>query len=145
MGNKHVIPEFIMRIASKKDPFTLTGIKETRAFCFIEDAIKGTFAVATNKSCIGETIHIGNSKEEITIGNLALLIMKKMNCFLEIKDLGRNSSSVSRRCPDTSKLKETTGFDSKIKLENGIRLTIPYYIKKILDFDEILCCSSSLQ
>jgi len=131
MGNKHVIPEFIMRIASGEDPFTLNGQSETRAFCYVEDAVEATFQVADHSICAGEIIHIGNSSEEITIGNLAKLVMREMDIDRKIDDLGRISGSVSRRCPNTSKLKELTGFNSKVSLKNGIKRTTTWYLKTL--------------
>ena len=129
MGNKHVIPEFIMRIKAKETPFSLTGKEETRAFCYVDDAVEGTFKIAQSKNCIGETIHVGNSEEEIRISDLAILIMDQMGFSSNIVDSGRNKGSVSRRCPDTSKLKELTGFCSKISLAEGVKQTIKWYHK----------------
>ncbi len=129
MGNKHVIPEFIQRISSGKNPFTMSGRKETRSFCYIDDAVKATSLVAENINCDGEIIHVGNSSEEINVENLAKIIMREMKVELEIDDKGRKSGSVSRRCPNISKLNSLTGFYPKISLKNGIQKTIKWYLK----------------
>ena len=39
MGNKHVIPELIKRIETSKINLKIYGGKQTRAFCYIDDAI----------------------------------------------------------------------------------------------------------
>jgi nucleoside-diphosphate-sugar epimerase len=131
MGNKHVIPEFIHRLVKRENPFQIYGGSETRAFCYIDDAVAATYSVAAAKDCENETLHIGNSKEEITIENLAVLMMEIRGDKFEIKECGRRNSSVSRRCPDTSKLLRLTGFEAKISLEEGLAKTFNWYLKHI--------------
>ena len=61
MGDKHVIPEFIARIEKGENPFRIYGGSETRAFCYVDDAVEATYRVAAASSCGNEVIHIGNS------------------------------------------------------------------------------------
>jgi nucleoside-diphosphate-sugar epimerase len=110
MGSKHVIPEFALRLKKHENPFRIYGGDETRAFCYVDDAVKATNMAATSPACDNEIIHIGNSKEEISINNLAKLMMELFNVQYDLKECGSRSSSVSRRCPDTSKLNRLTGF-----------------------------------
>jgi UDP-glucose 4-epimerase/UDP-glucuronate decarboxylase len=42
MGKMHVIPEFIARILARENPFRIYGGQETRAFCYVEDAVEAT-------------------------------------------------------------------------------------------------------
>src|SRR5207248_4041906 len=67
MGDKHVIPEFILRVARRETPFAIYGGGETRAFCHVSDAVRATHLVATTAGCEQQIVHIGNSREEITI------------------------------------------------------------------------------
>ena len=67
MGFEHVLPEFCKRIANKENPFKIFGGTETRAFCYVDDAVEATVAVMRSEKCNTEVIHVGNSKEEITI------------------------------------------------------------------------------
>ena len=128
MGHRHVIPEFIARIRSRENPFRIYGGRETRAFCYIEDAVKATYLVATTSNCDKEIIHIGNSSEEIAIENLAKLMMDQMGEHFELVECGRRTGSVSRRCPDTSKLRNLTAFSANVNLEQGLRATIQWYL-----------------
>ena len=57
------------------------------------------------------------------------MIMREMKVELEIDDKGRKSGSVSRRCPDISKLNSLTGFYPKISLKDGIQKTIKWYLQ----------------
>lgn len=127
MGMRHVIPEFLVRIANHEDPFRLFGGGETRAFCYVDDAVAATHEVAVSAGCAGEIIHVGKSDEEITIEALARLMIQEAGEDFEIVDLGRREASVSRRCPDTTKLRQLTGFSARLPLTEGISLTREWY------------------
>jgi nucleoside-diphosphate-sugar epimerase len=127
MGQKHVIPEFIRRIRKRESPFKLYGGDETRTFCYVEDAVKATFLVATTPACANEIVHIGKSDEEIQIVALAKRIMDQMKFQAEIVECGRRPASVSRRCPETSKLLKLTGFRAAVSLHDGLTRTIDWY------------------
>jgi UDP-glucuronate decarboxylase len=124
MGDKHVIPELIARLRGGEDPLTIYGAAESRAFCYVADAVEATRRVAVSLACSGEIINIGNARSEVTIQALAELIMKELGRRCQTREGGRRSGSVSRRCPDTTKLRELTGFVAKVDLREGLRRTI---------------------
>ena len=127
MGTRHVIPEFIARIRSGERPFAVYGGGETRAFCYVDDAVRATHAVATTPACRGEIVHIGNAREEISIGELARRLIRQAGESIEIAERGRRDGSVSRRCPDTSKLKRLTGYEAQVDLQDGLARTLEWY------------------
>jgi len=126
MGNKHVISEFIQRIHQRETPFKVYGGDETRAFCYVSDAVKATALVALTPSCNNEVVHIGNSAEEIRIADLAQRVMDQLGFQTTIIEQGRRSASVSRRCPDTSKLFQRTGFKASVSLNEGLEHMIAW-------------------
>lgn len=130
MGTKHVIPEFILRLRRRENPFKIYGGGETRAFCYIEDAVEATRLVAGTSGCAGEIVHIGNSREEITIEALARLLMDHVGERFDIQECGGRSGSVQRRCPDTSKLTALTGFEARVPLKEGLARTANWYLSR---------------
>ncbi|MBI3319836.1 MAG: NAD-dependent epimerase/dehydratase family protein [Candidatus Omnitrophica bacterium] len=128
MGQRHVIPEFIERIRRKESPFDIYGGHETRAFCYVDDAVEATYRVATTPACAGETIHIGNSSQEIRIAELATLLMSLMGFHAELRERGFRNGSVSRRCPDVAKLHRLTGFTPTVDLREGLSRTLEWYL-----------------
>lgn len=127
MGHEHVIPQFCQRILRKEDPFKILGSNETRAFCYIDDAVKATQMVMESNKTNGEIIHIGNDKEEIKIIDLAK-IMFEISGFrpkLELKPA--LEGSVMRRCPSIDKLRRLTGFGPKVSLKEGLKKTFEWY------------------
>lgn len=129
MGYKHVIPEFALRLKQRETPFNIYGGNETRAFCYVDDAVKAAHMVAAEPKCVNEIVHIGNSREETTINDLAMLMMDIFGEKFELAECGGRSSSVSRRCPDTTKLKKITGFEAQINLRQGVTRTLDWYLK----------------
>lgn len=128
MGQKHVIPEFILRAHRRENPFAVFGGDETRAFCHVDDAIAATQLVATTSACVQQIVHIGNMQEEITIAQLAGIVLSLMDVDVAVEERGRRSGSVSRRCPDTTKLRELTGFEATVGLREGLPGTIEWYL-----------------
>lgn len=128
MGNDHVIPEFCKRI--KENPFKIYGGTETRAFCYVDDAVEATIKVMRSKKTNGKIIHIGNDKEEIPIITLAKKMCQIAKKNPKFKILPAPKGSTKRRCPDITKLRKL-GFEPNINLESGLKKTMQWYGVKI--------------
>lgn len=127
MGTRHVIPELIARLRRSENPLRLQGAGETRAFCFVRDAVEATYLLASSQDAVGEVVHVGCSREEIAIRDLARLTAEAVGIPCDLEEVPGRSGSVSRRCPDTAKLKRLTGFEAKIDLREGLRQTVAWY------------------
>lgn len=136
MGFEHVLPEFFKRVHNKVNPFPIYGGQETRAFCAVEDAVKATEAVMLSEKCNGEIIHIGNSSQEIKIIDLLALVFDVANFHPTVEVKPAPSGSVMRRCPDTRKLFELTGFKAQITLETALPKMYSWYEKKYRELDD---------
>jgi len=128
MGNRHVIPEFLERIKRRENPFRIYGGTHTRAFCYVDDAVTATALVATTPQCDGGIIHVGNSKEEISIEALARLLLEQCGETVSVQECGGPGGSVARRCPNTTKLKQLTGFEAQTSLSQGLSKTCEWYL-----------------
>ncbi|EJR73558.1 NAD-dependent epimerase/dehydratase family protein [Bacillus cereus] len=127
MGKDHVIPALIDRILNKENPFNLYGSEQTRAFCYITDAIEATYNVALLEDKEDYIVHIGNSDEEIDIKSLCNKIFEVARYEAGIKELSAPPGSPSRRCPSIEKLKTLTGYKPKVFLEEGLYETYTWY------------------
>ena len=132
MGINHVVPEFLARIRRREDPFRMFGGDETRAFCYVDDAVRATYLVAASRDCHDEVIHVGNPHEEIKIEELAKLMLDQMGERFELQECGGRGGSVSRRCPDISKLQRLTGYAPQVSLRDGLERTRDWYISRQL-------------
>ena len=130
MGFDHVLPEFFRRIYCHEDPFNIYGGEETRAFCSVRDGVKATQEVMRNDLCNGEIVHIGNSKEEIKIIDLLKKVLD-ISCFHpEIQIHPAPEGCVMRRCPNTNKLLQLTGFEAKDMLDDVLPDMYRWYMKR---------------
>lgn len=123
MGIHHVIPDFIER--GKNGVFELYGANNTRSFIYIDDAIDSVIAVA--KNAVGEVVNIG-SPNEITMIDLANVIMEEAGWVGDVKHFDAPVGSVLRRAPNISRLAEILPVEQFIGLNEGIKRTLPSYL-----------------
>ena len=67
--------------------------------------------------------------KEISIKDLATLILKIMNADLKIHWETQKPNGQPRRCVSIEKAKNKIGFEPKISLEEGLKLTIDAFQK----------------
>ena len=126
MGFKHVIPHLVVRFRKGEEPFKVYGYDQTRAFCYISDAVKGTVLAMEQPGTNGEIYHIG-TQDEITIGDLIHYSGELMNFNGTYENAPTYPGSVSRRCPDITKAKEQLGFEPEVGWKEGLTKTISWY------------------
>jgi nucleoside-diphosphate-sugar epimerase len=129
MGYSHVIPQIVSRVLSRENPFRIIAGGQTRAFCWIEDAVQATHLIMEAKNTEpGSVVNIGNEDEEIEIGKLYDLIFDLCNWTPErVVKVPSPEGSVSRRCPDTKSLQLLTGYKPNTPLEEGLKKTVLWY------------------
>ena len=129
MGFDHVIPQVIKKIMLSSK-IEVPSAEHTRAFCFIEDAVEQSLAAGLSQKTLGETINIGNSREEIRIQELVQLIAHTMQVEIEIEPQPATAGSPDRRCPDTRKMKQLTGLEAKVSLAQGLQKCCDWYMPR---------------
>jgi nucleoside-diphosphate-sugar epimerase len=140
MGYLHVLPKMFIKIRDKSATAENTATDavidvasptHTRAFCYIDDAVKSTILVTEHAQTQGEIINIGNAEQEITIRDLVKTVAKVMGKPITLNELPDTPGSPARRCPDTSKIKALTGFVPSVGLEDGITRMYAWYADKL--------------
>lgn len=111
----HFIPEFIDRLNTGDS--VLYGYKDTRSFCYIDDACKLVKSVYKTKN---EIINIG-SDQEISILDVAHIILDLMNMSSDDLQLKESPpGSTPRRAPDITKLKQLVPEFNYTALVSGL-------------------------
>ncbi len=113
--------------AINNEPLTIYGDgKQTRSSCYVADMAGGLISMGETKNLKGQIINLGNPDEKKII-EVAQLIKKLTGSKSEIvyKPIGEDDPK--RRCPDISKAKRILQWQPKIKLEDGLKLTIDYF------------------
>lgn len=122
----HVIPGIIKRVFEGENPLVVWGSgNQTRSFLYVEDFARGLIETI-EKYPNADPVNIGTD-EEVSIGNLAKLIIKLSGKNTEIKFDTEKPDGQPRRNCDTKKAKELVGFQAKVKLEEGLEKTIDWY------------------
>ncbi len=121
-----VIPTIITQALNGSE-IRLGNLEPTRDLNFIADTVEGFIKAAETPKAIGETINLGTGRE-ISIGDLAALILKLMNrdipIALESARLRPENSEVDRLCADNRKSQSILGWTPKYSLEEGLTTTI---------------------
>ena len=131
-----VLPRFI-EAAVANQPLQIFGDgSQTRVFCHVLDSVQAVLSLEGEDKTIGEVFNVGG-EGEISILELAKLIIEhtKSNSqitFTEYKDAyAIGYEDMARRVPDVSKIKNFTGWESKINLKTIIDDIYLSYAKKI--------------
>ena len=132
MGYGHVIPQFFNRVKELSENFTNKQINfpiqgsgnETRAFCFIDDAVDGLL-VSAKYGSKGEIYHIGTD-DEISIKELANVLAQSLGIQIKIQEGELLEGSTDRRRPDITKLSKL-GYKPVISLKEGLKRTLSWY------------------
>jgi len=112
---------------------------QTRTFTYVSDTVAGIYAAIFNPNANGEIINIG-ANSEITIVDLAKTIHKLSGLETELKlkfipydeiNPGTKYEDVIRRVPDNTLCKKLLGVSAQVSLEEGLKKTIVWQIKKI--------------
>lgn len=130
MGYEHVIPEFCLRIIRREDPFKIIGGTPTRAFCYVDDAVRASQLVMENSDNSIEVYHVGNDLEEISILELSRKLFDITDYHPKEDIMDPPKGSISRRCPSIEKLRSKFGFEPMVNLDDGLRQTFDWYKNK---------------
>ena len=129
-NTSHVIPSLIKKIHEAKilnqSEIELWGDgSPSRDFLYVDDAARAAI-LAAEKYEKTEPINIGSGKE-ITIRELANLIIKLMNADLKIRWNTQKPNGQPRRCLNIDKVKREIGFIPSVSIEEGLKKTIEWY------------------
>lgn len=115
--------------ALKGIPLTVYGDgSQTRSFCYVSDLVEGLMRLM-NGNYIGP-INLGN-QDEYTISQLATEVQKLINPHAEVKYEVLPQDDPRRRRPDISKARQLLGWEPKVPLQEGLKLTVADFQERI--------------
>ena len=122
-----VVSNFIMQALQNK-PISIYGDgSQTRSFCYVDDLIEAFVRLMNTTDAITGPINTGNPGE-FTILELAKKIIELTGSKSEIEFHELPSDDPTQRQPDISLAREIMDWQPKIKLEEGLKKTIPYFV-----------------
>jgi len=125
-----VVSNFIVQ-ALKGENLTIYGEgNQSRSFCYVDDLVEGIIKMMSIDYKL--PLNLGNPKE-FTISELANLVLKLTGSKSKIANLPLPEDDPKQRQPNISKVREMTGWQPKVSLEQGLEKTIEYFRKRISD------------
>jgi UDP-glucuronate decarboxylase len=125
LDDGRVVSNFIVQ-ALKGQPLTVFGDgSQTRAFCYVEDLIRGLILLMDNERSIGP-VNLGNP-HEVSVRELAALIIEHTGSTSSIvyRELPRDDPR--QRRPDISLAEKVLGWRPLVPFEVGLRRTVEYF------------------
>jgi GDP-L-fucose synthase len=131
LETSHVIPAFILKCLDAKergkDEVVMWGDgSPTREFLYVEDAARGIL-LATEKYDGDLPINLG-SGQEIRIRDLVATMARLLDYKGRIVWDKTKPNGQPRRLLDVSRARERFGFRAEVKLDDGLRRTIDWYL-----------------
>ena len=125
-----VIPRFIQQ-ALNGENITIHGDgKQTRSFLYVDDWVDATWRMITMGGLDGDIFNIG-SPDEITILDLANLIVKNTHSPSKLVRVERREDDPERRSADITKAKNLLGWKPKTSLDKGLHETVDWIREEI--------------
>lgn len=124
-----VVSNFIVQ-ALRNQPLTVYGKGEqTRSFCYVSDLVDG-FIRMMNSEYTGP-VNLGNPGE-YTILELAQAVKQMVNPDVDIQFEPLPQDDPRRRQPDITRAKTWLGWEPKIPLQEGLKLTVEDFRSRIV-------------
>ena len=129
LNDGRVVPNF-MKQALRGEPLTVYGDgSQTRSFCYVSDEIEGFIRLA--KSSEHFPVNIGNPTE-FTILECARCVLAVTGSKSDIRYEPLPQDDPKQRCPDITKARTLLGWEPKIDLETGLRMSLDYFRRAVL-------------
>lgn len=125
-----MVPNFITQ-ALRGVPITVYGDgQQTRSLCYVSDMVRGIMALALAQGLAGEVFNLG-SPEEHPVLRYAEMIKELAGSSSSIVHTPPREEEVSRRRPDIRKARERLGWEPRVSLKEGLRLTIQWFRSRL--------------
>ncbi len=122
-GYGRVIPNFT-RAAEARDPLMIHGDgRQVRSFLWIDDLVNAVVEIFHHPGDLPLAVNVGHD-EPVSVNELATMFESIIGQPLKRAHSERDPDDVLWRRPDTSLLRELTGWTPTVSLEDGLRALI---------------------
>ncbi len=130
-----VIPKFTVRILNNKPPLIFGDGRQTRDFTYVTDTVRGIILAANSDKLNGDIVNIACG-QEVSINELARLILKELGSNLKAKYCPPRPGDVFRHYADISKARKILKFVPEIKIKEGLKLYLKWLQAQKIDFSK---------
>jgi dTDP-glucose 4,6-dehydratase len=130
LDDGRVISNF-MKQALLGDDITIYGDgSQTRSFCYVSDEVEGIVSLAASSEHL--PTNIGNPVE-FTMLECARVVLEVTGSSSKLVFEPLPQDDPKQRCPDISKAKALLGWEPKIDLRTGLRMSLDYFRESLAD------------
>ena len=128
INDGRVVPNFMWQ-ALRGEVLTVYGDgSQTRSFCYVSDEIDGIVRLA--RSSEHEPVNVGNPIE-FTILECARKVIAVTDSTSTIQFEALPEDDPKQRRPDITKARRLLGWEPKVDLESGLKLSLDYFRKAV--------------
>jgi nucleoside-diphosphate-sugar epimerase len=144
-GSSRLFTQFISNVIFEKPLQLVDGGKQGRSFTYIDDGIDALLRIIENKGgrASRQIFNIGNPKNNVSVAQLAKLIIAAFREFPEYRDhaakaktvvvpsekyFGKYYQDIQRRVPSIANARKQLGWTPKVDLKRAIKLTLDYHL-----------------
>ena len=128
MNDGRVVPNFMKQALLGQDLTVYGDGSQTRSFCYVGDEIDGFMRLS--RSSEPGPINIGNPVE-FTILECAQRVLAVTGSKSKLRYEALPQDDPKQRRPDITKARTLLGWEPKVDLENGLRMSLDYFRKAI--------------
>jgi dTDP-glucose 4,6-dehydratase len=126
LNDGRVVPNF-MKQALRGEELTVYGDgSQTRSFCYVSDEVDGFIRLSKSEEHL--PVNIGNPSE-FTILECAQKVLQVTGSKSKIRNEALPPDDPKQRRPDITKAKTLLGWQPKIDLETGLKMSLDYFKK----------------
>lgn len=144
-GSSRVVTQFIADVLYRGEIKLVDGGKQRRSFTDIDDGIAALMKIIDNKNGVatGKIFNIGNPNNDLSIKELAELIIELVGEHPAYADIARNVKiidvdstehygkhyqDIGRRVPSIRNAKEHLDWEPKVNLRDALKKTLSYHL-----------------
>jgi len=126
-----VVPRFVQHAIAGEDVTVYGDGEQRRCFCHVRDAVAALLLLMDNPDTAGHVYNVG-SQEEVTVNELARLVVEMAGSTSAITHVPYDIAyeegfeDMMRRVPDVSRIRDLTGWQPTLTLEQTLADVIAY-------------------
>ncbi len=125
-----VVSNFIVQALQGKDITIYGDGSQTRSFCYVDDLIDAMVRMMATEAGFTGPVNIGNPTE-FTMLELAEIVLRLTASKSKIVHQSLPSDDPKQRQPNIDLAKAKLGWQPKVTLEDGLKQTIAFFVKKL--------------
>jgi nucleoside-diphosphate-sugar epimerase len=144
-GSSRLFTQFISNVIFQKPLQLVDGGRQSRSFTYIDDGIDALLRIIENKNgkASRQIFNIGNPKNDVSVAQLAKLIIAAFKDYPEYAEHVRNARTtvvpsakyfgkyyqdIQKRVPSIANAKRQLGWSPKVNLRDAIKRTLDYHL-----------------